>query len=420
MKKTKSITNHMSRNSFVIQPWPWIISLIIIGVLCENIKIFDVMGAPFKLDHIIFLLAIIVTGIHIKLKRLFAGILLIVLPCLCLYRIGDKGEWLKSYIGYLFLVTFLIFVFPKFLREFKRNHTYYLRLLLKTIAFAQILGVIQFFCMNLFNVFFLQDVFGVFQFHKNVFDMTNGLYRTFSVYHEPSFFGLVTITSITTLFVAERTILTRREFAFFGILNLLSVFISLSASCMLIALTLLFFYQFIMRKNILIKVLFMLVVAGGIVGMAYFTQVLAPVQRIHEIGIENSSGYERITSQWLYVKKTLQYYPLLGRGIGQEGNVDAVGIVGLYSAMHNSLAGVIVHFGLSALLFVLPLISLLAGKLKSNPLWGLITVAILGIYVSTGAYLSVDTFCMVILLVAVGNSCLDQRIGPSFDQQEIL
>lgn len=397
----------MVKSKFSINVWKLVIIILIVSVLFENMKIVSVLGSSFKITHIVLIIAIL-AGLRQRIVRqrdFLIGVFLLILPCLPLYRINDKTEWFKSYVIYAMLILFLVFAYRRTILEFKKYYKGYVRLLLSIIAITQILGIIQFICMNYFNYFFLLDVFGSLAFQKNIFNMYNGFYRAFSIYHEPSFFGLVTLTGVTVLFLVGKKVCSLHVYRALLILSILAVLVSLSASCLVIFLVLIIFKQFIEKKPSKTKIVSISVLFCALTYLALYTSLLSPVMRLFtETNRVNSSGYERTTTQWMYVKKTMWNYPILGRGIGQQGNVDAVGIIGLYPAINNSLAGIVVNFGLSSLCIILPLVIGAIKKIKIDKIWILIVITIVGIYASTGAYISVDTFNMVILLCAVGTA----------------
>lgn len=396
----------MGKLRLKIDIWRLVIELLIISIFFENVKIVSVMGTAFKPTHIVFLMAIL-AGIYqryVPKRDMAAGVLFLLLPCLPLYRINDKMEWFKSYVIYAMLLFFLIFAFRRFVVEFKKNYKHYIKILVYVIAFTQVLGVIQFICMNFLNFFFLRDVFGTFEYQRNIFNMANGFYRSYSVYHEPSFFGLVTITSVTVLFTLGKQVFSPRQYNILIGLCILAVFVSLSASCLIIFLILLIMHQFVENRDVRVKIISIMALGIVLFVLALSTNLLSPVMRLFtEVNRVNSSGYERITTQWMYVVKTLQNYPLLGRGLGQEGNVDAVGTIGMYSSINNSLAGVVVNFGLGSIFIYGTLIINGIKRVMYKKKWILICMAVFGIYASTGAYVSVDTFNMVVILVTTGN-----------------
>lgn len=410
----------MYANHWKLKKWHIVISLLIISILFENMKLFGIMGTSFKPTHIVFLLAIIIgmSDRYVRARDVLIGVMFLLLPCLPLYRISDEVEWLKSYVIYALLISFFVFAFRGFLNEIREHPNYYIKLFVRTVSVAQILGIIQFISMNWFNYFFLRDIFGRFEYQTNIFNMTKGFYRAYSVFHEPSFFGLVTICSITVLFLAGKRVFKNKEYMILLVLNIVSVFVSLSATCLISFLVLITIQQFVKDAPIAAKISSVLALGVVIITVSMSTTLMSPVMRlVTEVNRENSSGYERITTQIMYVKRTLQYYPLLGRGIGQEGDVDAVGTIGLYSATHNALAGIVVNFGLSALFIILPLLLQVIKKIRNNSIWAIVLACIVCIYASTGAYISVDTFNMVIIVISIG---LAIEYIPYIDKHSII
>ena len=87
----------------------FVIRAIIVSILFENMQIISIMGAGFKLLHLILILCILRQLITrpLKLKALTLGIIFLLIPVLPLYRINDIVEWFKSYVIYVILVLFL-------------------------------------------------------------------------------------------------------------------------------------------------------------------------------------------------------------------------------------------------------------------------------------------------------------------------
>ena len=187
------------------------------------------------------------------------------------------------------------------------------------------------------------------------------------------------------------------------ILDVVAMASSLSAAGFIVMLAIIFLFIFVRTPNLYkrIKGLFFVVLA--LVLLVAFTDILKPLKRIFiELSIPGMSGYERVVTPMLYAKEALHNFPLFGRGLGQEGFVDAVGVIGRYKAVHNSIFGVIVHFGLSSLCLFIPAIVYAVKRIGENPKWVLLLINILGIYVSNGAFCSLDTFMFLVIIVAFG------------------
>ena len=387
----------------------FVICSLIVSIVFENVKLFSVFGAAFKPIHVIMIISIAYNLLSRRLvaKDVVVGMFFLLLPILPLYRINDIMEWFKSYFVYAMIVAFFATSLRTFITVFKENYEKYVRLFLATIAFTQVLGVIQFICMNFLEYFFLLDFWGPFQFHANQFGMTNDFYRAYSLFFEPSFLAWVSNSSLCVVLFLNGTLLQKRKRIFYILLSFVTIFCTLSASGIVIALILVLIYLVYRSKNPEKSIISLI---GGLIVLLLimsFTDLLAPIKRIFvEINTKGTSGYERLVTPWLYVQETLKNYPIFGRGFGQEGMVDAVGIIGRYTGVQNSLYGVFVWMGLSGLLIVIPALIYSARKIKENRCWIVLFINLVGIYMSTGAWCSVDTIIFLILLIAVGSKTM--------------
>ena len=140
----------------------FIIVSLILSILLLNFKLVTVVGAALKPIHILLIITTVYSVFFTRMavKDLLIGFSFLVLPIFPLYRIGNVGEWFKSYVIYFIACCFMMTSLRSFLKVFKQNRDRYIKLFLYTIAFAQILGIIQFICMNFLGIFFLRDFWG--------------------------------------------------------------------------------------------------------------------------------------------------------------------------------------------------------------------------------------------------------------------
>lgn len=408
MVKTLTDTRRSAFMSFIVKST-------IVCIALENVKIVSLAGASLKPIHVILALAAVYCMLvkPVPLKRVAWGTFFLALPLFPIYRIGDMGEWAKSYLVYAIMCLFITYAMKHFIAEFKCDTRRYIRLMLNIIVILEILGIIQFVMMNLFEVFFLKDFWGIFQFHHSQFGKSGGLYRAYSLFYEPSFFAWVCNTSIATCLFFNDDTLSKNRKIFNIILSLIAVMCSLASSG--IAITLVIFAVFVLvRSKNPLKITGSVLAAGIIVLLiAAFTDLLAPLNRIFtEIKTPNTSGYERLVTPIMYTKRTLEYFPLFGRGLGQEGNVDPIGVIGLYPGVQNSIFGIVVWFGLSSLFFYIPAFIYCIRRLKENRRWLIVLTMIFSIYISNGAFCSPDLFMFLVLLVAIGCSLKTPNTQP--------
>lgn len=389
----------------------FILIFLIISIAFENLKIIQLLGAPVKITHIVFILGIIST-LYIKdmnkqftLNQIIIFIFYLIIPIIPIYRISDIQEFIKTYAIYIIMLLFIIFAYDVFLRVFQSKSQLYISIFLYLIFFIQLLGVIQFLCMNYFNYFFLEGIWGGNQFHNNIFGMQYGLYRTFSIFHEPSVFGWVSTSSFAICeYLRKNLHLNKIKYLFFQLFNLVAIAVSISASALLITI-IIFSISILLEVKKPLKFISIIIMSIVVIFLfSKYTVLFNSFDRLdNEINTSNTSGYERLISPWQYLVRTLNEYPLLGRGLGQEGNIDAVGKIGLYNGVNNSLYGIFVNFGLSALFFIFILIIYAISKMRKNKSYLLLIAAVLGMYISTGAYLSLDTFVLLIIILLIGD-----------------
>lgn len=385
----------------------FVIRAIIVSILFENMQIISIMGAGFKLLHLILILCILRQLITrpLKLKALTLGIIFLLIPVLPLYRINDIVEWFKSYVIYVILVLFFVTSLEEFCHCFSQKRVTYVRFFIKTIAVSQVLGIIQFVMMNAFGVFFLKDFFGPFAFHHCQFGVSAGFYRAYSLFFEPSFFAWVCNAALAVLLYCGNNCFSTRKKNWYLGLTLIALFSTLSSSGIIIGVCILVLNQFVFSKNAGKIFVACIGTFFVILFIWLFTDLLSPIERLfYEINTENTSGYERLITPLLYIEQTFRYFPICGRGIGQEGYVDAVGVIGRYPGIHNALLGIIACFGLTSLFFYVPAISYCVKRVSENRKWALLLVSLGGIYISTGAFIAVDTFLFLILILAVGHN----------------
>lgn len=383
----------------------FLVSALIVCVSLENLKVLDIIGAALKPVHFVMIIASAYCFMFKKKHAtdIFVGMMFLIIPVFPLTRINDINEWFKSYMIYFIICVFMMTALRYVIAEMQLNYSYHLKLLVYIIAFVEVLGIIQFICMNFFGYFFLQNFWGSFQFHFNSFGESNGFLRAYSLFHEPSFFALVCNTSLAILLFLNNDLFSTRKKVFLILLSLISVVCSIAVSGIVISMVLIVLYLLLKSKRPE-KILFYLIIAFmAFLAIWFFTDLLDPLDRIaDELQTEGTSGYERMVTPFLYVEKVFEHYPIFGRGLGQEGDVDLIGIIGRYTGIQNSLIGIVSTFGLSVLFFYIPAIVYSIRKTKENRFWLILLVNIIGIYASTGAWCSLDTFLFLVLTVAVG------------------
>lgn len=382
------------------------ISLIIVSLAFENFRLFTVLGASFKPIHAIAAVAIIYFIIFktLTFKKVAGSLVFLAIPLLPLYRISDKGEFIKTYIIYAMMVLFIAFVLPHLKEEFKQDFSGYYRLFNNVIIILCVLGIIQFIAMNVFNYELFGNIFGSFEYHTNNATVKSGISRAFSVFHEPSYFGWVLDIALAINLVIKDEGEEKRK-PFILVLLVISIITTVSASAIWIMAIILVIYLVSIRKISANALLITPVILVGAIAAVYFFDlsfIRESMERLfREINTENTSTFERIKNPIEYVKATMQNYPIFGRGMGQEGDVDVVGKIGNYTAVNNSIFGSFVIFGLSAIAYYIWLIMQFIGKFGKEKILArvILLFALIGMYFSTGAFLAFDTFIFLAIIL---------------------
>ena len=402
------------------------IVLIIISLALENFRLFTIMGASFKPIQAIAALAVVYCFLFhaIDVKKIMWTIAFLAIPLAPLYRISDKTEFFKTYVIYAIIVVFVCFALPHLKKTFRENPKMYLSVFNTVITVLCILGIVQFILMNAFDIMFLEGIFGTFQFHFSATTIQSGFYRAYSLFHEPSYFGWVLDTALAiNLIMLEKKPEPRK--ILFIIMLIITIILTISSSALWIMAMVLITYLFSIRKiniNMVIGALIvvgMLIVVVALIDVSFITNSMTRLFR--EINTENTSGYERITTPIEYIKATMQNYPLFGRGFGQEGEIDKVGIIGRFPGVHNAVLGLIVTLGLSSIPYYIWVAKQFLGSKYSKETRVkriILFAAILGMYFSTGAHISFDTFHFTTVVILILTSMETTNIESSENCEE--
>ena len=394
-----------------------IVSLLVILVYLENMQLVPILGTSLKPHHLVFIYAVLFVMLYKKYVsrvRTAIAIVALVLPMLPLYRISDQMEWVKSYVIWGIATIYFAWAFPWINEKFQENRTYYIKLFIYLALLIQTVSVIQFAIMNTTGNIFLRNLFGPLQYIKPYVSTKNGIYRAFSVFHEPSVLGWVNSSALAVvLYTGKENLFSKKILVFFHILCAATMICSLSAVGMIGYLAVWSVYALNNAKNK--KSFFGIVI--GIVVLIYlwnFTLILDPLRRItSEVDTVNTSGYERLNAPRQFALKTLRYYPFLGRGIGQSGDVDLVGTIStaISQEANNSLYQMIMNLGLSSIILVVIFVHSMLERIKYDRDYWLIAINVLVIFLSTGAYLSLDFAAVlnVLLLVYKGREVSDEE-----------
>ena len=394
----------------------FLILFVIASLFFENVLLFSLFGGSIKVSHIAMILAIVYGFFYCAhtVKEYIGLLFFLLFPLIPLYRINDIGSFLSSYINYAIIVFFVCFALKIMRKAFCKDAVFYLRFYNIIVSLASVLAIIQFIMMNLFGIFWLDGFWGSFQFHHSSYGIEMGLYRAYSVFHEPSYLGFVCNLGIAiNLAVPDTMYKENKKRIFFITLYAIAVFCTVSASALLIMAGLFVAYCVFSSKTqkktliaitlvVLMLIIFFIAIAVLDIDIPILDMLFDRLFK--ESDREGTSAYERLKTPAEYVKKTFAHYPFFGRGIGQEGNVDAVGVIGRFKGIHNSVYGIVVTFGLSSIAFAICFIKeFFSAKFKGKYFGArvILFLSLIGMYMSTGSYISGDTFILVIIVLLI-------------------
>ena len=390
------------------------IVLIIISLALENFKLFTVMDAAFKPIQIVAFFAVIYFALFrgISAKKIVGAILFLVIPLLPLYRIDDQREFIKSYAIYAIIVLFVVFALPHLKEEFKKSSQSYIGVFNVVIMVVSVLGIAQFITMNLFGFDFLDGIFGSFlAVAQATHAQGSNFYRAISLFSEPSYFGWVLGVALAINLVLLKKEKTPKRIVTIVVI-LIAILTTMSSSAFWIT-AMIFFVYLVSIKKINVNTVF-IAIAGVLaiilaIALFDFSFLVNSMSRLFkEIGVETSSGYFRLIYPIDYVKVVLTEFPLFGRGLGQTGDADIIGKIVGNHGVHNSLFGVVGIFGFTSVFYIVWLVKQFFGSkfdkfTRADRI--LLFASTIGMYASTGAAVSFDTFIFTTIIMLILSAC---------------
>lgn len=404
----------MSINGKKINVGGIFIVLIIISLALENFKLFTVLGAAFKPIQVVALFAAVFYALFrgVTVKKIVGAIAFLAIPLLPLYRINDQREFFKSYVIYTIIVLFVVFALPHLKEEFCKGFSAYINVYNAVIVVVAVLGIAQFITMNLFGFDFLDGIFGSFLAVSQATDSQgSGFQRAISLFHEPSYFGWVLDIALAVNFVLLKKEKTQKRIFTIAVI-IIAILTTLSSSALWLAALIIFIYLASIKK-ININTVFIVVslILAIIFAMAAFdlSALTNSMYRLfNEIGQEGSSGYYRLVYPFECVKAVFENFPFFGRGLGQDGDIDIVGkIVGTYG-IHNALFGVVAIFGSTSIVYIVWLVKQFFGSKFDKSTRAdriLLFASTIGMYATTGAVVSFDTFIFTTIIMLILSVC---------------
>jgi len=377
--------------------WKFILSLMMISILFENLTIANILGGALKFHHIVAILGIILCvfdgKLFINIKEFFISFFAILIPLLPLHRIKDSQEFFKTYLIYVLFILFLLLCFKKLKNAFRSNYSFFYNFFVIIIEFAVLFGILQFIFNNAFDLSSLNNIFGDLEFQKLNPGIVQGFRRANSIYHEPSYFGWICCLGLTLLLYDKNNFVKHKVLRYCLILAGVAVSFSTAAYFVTVVLIISFFF---LQENKLVTVVGMVSFLLIFLIFWNFAGISDVFNKVYTVRSEGTSSYERFVSPFKYVINTFQHYPLFGRGMGQEGKIDLVGTVGRYDSVNNSIFGVFVVFGTTALFYIVLYFRTFFKYAKNDKLSLIFLIMTFGMYLSTGAFLAFDTAIILI------------------------
>jgi hypothetical protein len=265
-----------------------------------------------------------------------------------------------------------------------------LRVAFGFMTLAGAFGVFQFFANNFMGLG-IYNFFGPLQAHPHFGNTILGIDRSTSVFIEPSQFAWVSLffIALAAYLYKNRVEIGLPRWRWHLLVVIFGLLASLSAvgyiGFVILAAILVFEERGRLSSRYLYGVSAFL---GGLVGL-----VLTGAYRflrLDTIAVEGTSGFQRLIAPFLALRDTLEHYPLLGRGLGQQGVADLL-LANSEEIIHNAVFGFWIVFGLfggALILFFFAqsyIKNLWAGKAAILPLFMLAYM-----YLSTGAFIALE------------------------------
>lgn len=370
-------------------------------IILMNIKLFEV-GPAIKPAH--FIVGIIILNAILKkfkVNNLIVSLFYILVPLLSLSNIMSLKEFVQTFAIYI-MSCFLLLISLQYYKDIdKASLKKMFIIFFRAFNLTVIYGIIQFLLANIFKNTSLYNNLGVFQYHPHYDNRLYGFYRAASIYIEPSVFAWVCTTVFVILYyLRNNEIIKKEEYIFTEIMCISGVIVAISASGFLGSI--LIFLSILLTKNRSKEVVTLIVAILALSMILIFTYPeFFDFLRLDEIMHKGTSGYGRFGQPLLAMMETIKMYPLTGRGLGQ---------IGVYNpelqyniAIHNSLFGVFITFGMSALLYIIPIMYNTYKYILNDKNTLTLFVNIFYVFITTGSFLSLEIpviYCLIVLAIS--------------------
>jgi Ca2+/Na+ antiporter len=98
--------------------------------------------------------------------------------------------------------------------------------------------------------------------------------------------------------------------------------------------------------------------------------------------------------------EAIKVYPVFGRGLGQIGVYDRKLVYNIL--IHNSFFGVFIIFGISALAYIIPILTSFYRAIKRDKMVLILVADLFFVFIATGSFLSLEMpliYCIFLMAV---------------------
>lgn len=377
------------------------IYLIAIAIPLSNIKLFT-FYSDIKIMHIcaIFLSISYLTE-RIKIIDIIFYILLLGLPLLSIINAINISAFISSYVMWFILTSFILFGIGFTSNHFTiSEHKKLLRLSIYLYIVTSMIGIIQFLLNNFFLYGSFYNFLGEFQSHPHYDNTLYGLYRSTSLFIEPSQFGWISIFYAALLIYLRQTLAISRRLYYVGLIIIFFGILSTISASAYIGTTILYFLVKIVQSKksqaAFVKITTIIFIFTLIF---IFQSEIFIYFRLDSIFIEGTSGYIRIMEPILSVLEVFDKYILFGRGLGQQ---DIFDVTLSYSghSIDNAIFGYFVVFGLFLGPIIIATVVLYFRGYIFNKENRILIYSIFFAYLSTGAFVALEIPFLFLLFIS--------------------
>lgn len=402
-----------------------IVNIIFLLIFTANLAITKAFGRGFLLQEILIITLLILNIIFNRSKKFYLILfLLITIPCILnIVNLFDI-EFLKTYILFVIYSMFVMIVTSV------KNKELCIKYYLFGIKILVYFGIIQF-IVRLFGIEGLtnlvNNIFGDYTMAENLQQSSfYGIPRINSLLYEPSIFGLTCLSGVgVAIYLKEiKSIYYNKKYF---ILSVIGVILSFSATAIMGLVIVIFTRLILIKNNPLIKYVttvcaFLFILVGINLFLTRFTELNTP----------GTSGYYRIISPIMLIKRILSEGYIFGIGMGQLEKYIFINEPicmmkfgangwGLGYTIDNVPSMLIITFGIAIIPILIYLIMYIYKKINSANIP--IVIAFIIVSMGTGGYNFVYfniVFSLMILTLKHTNNCKGENCFEDINNSTII